>query len=165
MKGQRHLPLVAARGCGARFGDLAAFLSGTLDVGKMLDLARAFMAIRWDRLSTAHRPASTSTSEQPEEAWLALRLACLPWPLDDGRIIATEPAMVRRLISGDVASATQIALRRLRSAGIRPPLQAATADRRIAQLWAAALVFPIDSCSAQRAAAILDPTLKGPVHA
>jgi CRISPR-associated protein Csx17 len=165
MKGQRHLPLVAARGCGARFGDLAAFLSGTLDVGKICDLARAFMAIRWDRWSPAHRPASTSSNDQPEEAWLALRLACLPWPLEDGRNIPAEPAVIRRLMAGDIASATAIALRRLRAAGIRSPLQAATADPRIAQLWAAALVFPIDRGSAQRAAAILDPSLKGPVHA
>ncbi len=165
MKGQRHLPLVAARGCGARFGDLAAFLSGSLDVGKIFDLARAFMAIRWDRLSPAHRPANTSSNDQPEEAWLTLRLACLPWPLEDGRNIPAEPAVIRRLMAGDVASATAIALRRLRAAGIRSPLQAATADPRIAQLWAAALVFPIDHRTATRAAAILDPSLKGPVHA
>lgn len=165
MKGQRYLPLVAARGCGARFGDLAEFLSGSLDVGKIFDLARAFMAIRWDRLSPAHRPANTSSNDQPEEAWLALRLACLPWPLEDGRNIPAEPAVIRRLMAGDVASATAIALRRLRAAGIRSPLQAATADPRIAQLWAAALVFPIDHRTATRAAAILDPSLKGPVHA
>jgi CRISPR-associated protein Csx17 len=68
-------------------------------------------------------------------------------------------------MAGDIASATAIALRRLRAAGIRSPLQAATADPRIAQLWAAALVFPIDHRIATRAAAILDPSLKGPVHA
>lgn len=165
MKGQRHLPLVAARGCAARFGDLAEFLSGSLDVGKIFDLARAFMAIRWDRLSPVHYPANTSLNDQPEEAWLALRLACLPWPLEDGRNIPAEPAVIRRLMAGDVASATAIALRRLRAASIRPPLQAATAVPRIAQFWAAAFVFPIDRGSAQRAAAILDPSLKGPVHA
>ena len=165
MKGQRHLPLVAARGCAARFGDLAEFLSGSLDVGKIFDLARAFMAIRWDRLSPVHHPANTSMNDQPEEAWLALRLACLPWPLEDGRNIPAEPAVIRRLMAGDVASATAIAVRRLRAASIRPPLQAATAVPRIAQFWAAALVFPIDRSSAQRAAAILDPSLKGPVHA
>ena len=172
-KGQRHLPLVAARGCGAKFGDLAEFLSGSLDVQKIIDLARAFMAIRWDQCGSTLRVESQSrrgasrhnANDQPDEAWLALRLACLPWPLDDGRNIPTEPAIVRRLISGDVASATDIAIRRLRAAGIRPPLKAATADQHIAQLWAAALVFPIDRVSAQRAAAILDPSLKGPVHA
>jgi CRISPR-associated protein Csx17 len=165
MKGQRHLPLVAARGCAARFGDLAEFLSGSLDVGKIFDLARAFMAIRWDRWSPAHGPANPSSNDHPDEAWLALRLASLPWPLEDGRDIPAEPAVIRRLMAGDVASATAIALRRLRAASIRPPLQAATAVPRIAQFWAAALVFPIDRGSAQRAAAILDPSLKGPVHA
>lgn len=165
MKGLRQLPLVAARDCGARFGDLAAFLSGSLDVRKIFDLARAFMAIRWDRFSIVHRPANTSSTDQPDEAWLALRLACLPWPLEDGRKIPAESAVIRRLMAGDVASATAIALRRLRAAGIRSPLQAATADPLITQLWAATLVFPIDRGSAQRAAAILDPSLKGPIHA
>ncbi len=162
MKGQRRLPLVAARGCGARFGDLAAFLSGSLDVGKIFDLARAFMAIQWNRLLPEHRPAPASSTDQPDEAWLTLRLACLPWPLEDGRNIPSEPGIVRRLIAEDTASATDIALKRLRAVGIRTPLQAATADPLTAQLWAAALVFPIDRSSAQSAAALLDPSLKGP---
>ena len=165
MKGQRCLPLVAARGCGARFGDLAVLLSGAVDVGKAFDLARAFMAIRWDHWSSSNRPSAPASSDQPGEAWLALRLSCLPWPLEDGRKIPSEPAIIRRLLSGDVASATDIALHRLHAAGLRVPLQAATADPLTAQLWAAALVFPIDRSSAQRAAAILDPSVKGQVHA
>lgn len=165
MKGQRHLPIVAANGCSARLGDLAALLGGAIDLGKLLVLARAFMAIKWDQWSRDHCPSSARSSEQPEEAWLALRLACLPWPLTTGRNIPAEPGIVRRLLAGDSAGATGIAVTRLRSAGIRPPLQSGVTDAPTARLWAAALVFPIDRGSALRAAATLDPAMKGSIHA
>ncbi|MBI2190459.1 MAG: type I-U CRISPR-associated protein Csx17 [Planctomycetes bacterium] len=165
MKGQRHLPLMAARGCSARLSDLAAFVGGTLDFGKVLDLSRAFMAIKWDLWSLDHGPRAPRSPEQPEEAWLALRLACLPWPLASDKNIPAESGIVRRLISGDSAGAIGIAFARLRSAGIRPPLQAGYTDAQTARLWAAALVFPIDHGSALRAAATLDPAMKGPIHA
>jgi CRISPR-associated protein Csx17 len=164
MKGQRHLPLIAAKGCGARLSDLAAFLAGGIDVSKVLDLARAFMAIKWDCWALSHHPDRIHSSEQPEEAWLALRLACLPWPLD-GLSIPAEPGIVRRLLAGDSAGATGIALARLRSVGIRPPLQAGVTDVVTARRWAAALVFPINPGTALRAAATLDPTMKGSIHA
>jgi CRISPR-associated protein Csx17 len=165
MKGQRHLPLVAAKGCSARLSDLAAFVSGALDFGKVLDLSRAFMAIKWDLCLLDHSPRAPRSPDQPEEAWLALRLACLPWPLATGKNIPAEPGVVRRLLAGDGAGATGIALARLRSAGIRPPLQAGVTDGRTARLWAAALVFPIDRGSAVRAAATLNPAMKGSIHA
>lgn len=163
--GQRRLPVVAAFGCAARMGDLAAFTAGALDVDRIVNLARALMAVRWSQWSRSHLPASPAPKDQPPEAWMALRLCCLSSPLEDGRKIPSESAIVRRLRSGDVAGATDIALHRLHAAGLRVPLQAATADPQTAQLWAAALVFPIDRSLAQRAATILDPSLKGQVHA
>lgn len=165
MKGQRCLPLVAAPGCSARFSDLAAFLSGSLNASRILELARAFMAIDWRSFDWSDRPGFNASYDRPEEAWLALRLACLPFALPDGRKIPAEPGIVRRLLADDAVGATDIALHRLRAAGLRVPLQAATADSIASRLWAAALVFPISRSSAHRAAAILDPSLKGPVHA
>jgi CRISPR-associated protein Csx17 len=165
MEGQRRLHLVAAEGCGARLGDLAKFLGGAVDLRKVLDLARAFMAIQWRCWLSDLCPRATFALVQPDEAWLALRLACLPWPLGRDKNIPAEPGIVRRLRAGDGAGATGIALARLRSAGIRPPLQAGITDSSTARLWAAALVFPIDRGSALRAAAALDPSMKGPIHA
>jgi CRISPR-associated protein Csx17 len=164
-KGQRRLPIEAARGCAARLCDLAVFLGGAVDLGKVFDLARAFMAIKWDQWPPSHRLGAPRSSEEPEEAWLALRLACLPWPFNRDMNIPAEPGIVRRLLGGDAAGATGIALARLRSAGIRPPLQAGVADASTARLWAGALVFPIDHGGTRRAAAILDPAMKGPTHA
>ncbi len=163
-RGERRLPLVAATGCSARLDDLAFMLSGRIDLDKLMDLGRAFMAIKRDaRRWPGHRPAGNFSSEQPEEAWLALRLACLPWPLSKSVNIPTEPGIVRRLLAGDSAGAIGMALARLRSAGVRPPLQAGVTDLLTARLWAAALVFPIDRGSARRAAATLDPTTKGEI--
>ncbi len=164
-KAQRRLPLVAAEGCSARLSDLAAFLSATLDDFRLLDLARALMAIQWDKWSPEHRPKLGHSSDMPEEAWLAIRLSCLAWPLARDKNISAEPGIVRRLLAGDGAGATTLALARLRSAGIRPPLQAGITDDPTARLWAAALAFPIDRGSARRAAAILNPSMKGLTHA
>jgi CRISPR-associated protein Csx17 len=158
------LPLEAAKGCSAHLDDLAEFLAGTIDLGKVFDLARAFMAITWKDWRPEHFSNLHRSSDKPEEAWLALRLACLPWPLDS-RDIPAEPNVVPRLLAGDSAVAVSIALRRLRSAGIRPPLQAGATDAATARLWAAALVFPINHDSALRAAVTLDPAMKGPIHA
>jgi CRISPR-associated protein Csx17 len=68
-------------------------------------------------------------------------------------------------MSGDATRAIEIAKTRLQSAGIRPPLRTGVTDPATARLWAAALAFPIHRSVAQRAAAILDPSMKGSLHA
>jgi CRISPR-associated protein Csx17 len=45
--GARSLPLNAAFGCDARLSDLATLIDGEVDLGRVLTLARAFMAIDW----------------------------------------------------------------------------------------------------------------------
>jgi CRISPR-associated protein Csx17 len=165
MKGQRRSRLVAAHGCGARLDDLARFLSGSLDLDKMLGLARGFMAIKWDQWSRDHWLRTESSTEVPEEIWLAVRLACLPWPLTRDKDIPADPRIVRLLSGAEGSRAIEIARTRLRSVGIRPPLQAGVTDPASARLWAAALAFPITRGSALRAAAILDPSMKGLLHA
>lgn len=165
MKGQRRSRLVAAPGCGARLDDLAQFLSGALDLDKLLGLARAFMAIKWDQWSRDHCLRSRSSDELPEETWLAVRLANLPHKWINDQHIPADPRIVRLLMSGDATRAVEIARTRLRSVGIRPPLQAGVTDTASARLWAAALAFPIHRGSALRAAAILDPSMKGLLHA
>jgi len=161
MKGQRRLPLVATPGFGARLSDLAVLLVGSIDLERVLNLARAFMAVRWEVATPPIRASDLRRAELPPEPWLALRLACLPWPLPPDRIIHAEGSIVPRLLAGDSAGAVSLALARLRSAGIRPPLQGGVTDRYSGRLWAAALVFPIDRGAALQVAGVLDPTLKG----
>ena len=154
--GQRHLPLQAARACGADPADLGALIAGEVDLRRVSILARAFMAVRWD----LWKPVRTSVTPGPwpDEAWIALRLACLPWPLDEGRTIPVEDALIRRLMSGDGPSAVDIALRRLRAAGLRPPLRGAAVDSMTARLWGAALAFPISQYWARAMARSFEPT-------
>lgn len=162
---ERRLPLVAAPKCAATLPDLAEFLEGSLDTAKIHDLARAFMAVDWRQAAAAERPPHPRDGAVPEAPWLALRLACLPWPLGPDQAIPAEPGMLRRLSAGDGAAAVSIALRRLRACGIRPPLRACIVDPPAARRWAAALAFPIDHRSARGAAAVLDPKQKEPRNA
>ncbi len=168
MKGERRSRLVAATGCGARLDDLARFLTGSLDLDKLLGLARAFMAIKWYELKPEHIPRPKSSNDAPEEAWLAVRLANLPRKWINDQHIPAEPRILRLLMSGDATRALGIALARLQSAGVRPPLQTGVTDPASARLWAAALAFPIEQSTAQGIARRLDPRLKllkGSLHA
>lgn len=141
-RGNRTLPLVAARGAGARLDDLARFLTGDVDAERTASLGRALMAVAWETVSL--RPAQIrSRGHRPDEAWEALRLCALPFPVRD-RTVPTDPAIFRKLASGDVSGAVELALRRLRAAGFRPPLAAAVADSISARHWAAAFAFPIE---------------------
>jgi CRISPR-associated protein Csx17 len=156
--GERRLPLVAARGADATASDLATFILGEVDPDRTLQLARALMAVgarEWrESLRQLSRPASVTL---PDDAWIAIRLSMLPWPLPDGRTIPVDPAIHRRLVSGDAASAFDLARQRLRAAGINTTVRAAIVPPEVARRWAAALVFPISRRTASRFVARLDP--------
>jgi CRISPR-associated protein Csx17 len=149
--GSRTLPLVARHGAGASLGDLARFITGEVDVHRTVSLARALMALGWEdvRLTPERTPLH---ADHPDEAWEALRLCALPFPIKD-RTIAAEPAMFRRLAAGDVTGSVEVALRRLRSVGFRPPLVVAIADQAAARRWAGAFAFPISPTVADAMAA------------
>lgn len=142
-RGQRMLALCAAPGAGARADDLAAFLDGRVDVGRVVRLARALMAVQWRSTSMPRQNPIVGQSPALDEAWQALRLCGLPYKVADRRV-PVDLAMIRRLASGDAAGAVTIAIRRLSAAGFRPPLTTSTADIITARRWAAALAFPIE---------------------
>lgn len=156
-------PAVDAPWAYARPADLVAFLRGDLDDRRLLTLARALMALDWP---TA--PRSPSPAPVPEDNLLSplfglLRLALphadLPTlnlrhydPLARTTIersapalaVALDPAVLERLLAGDLSGAFRAAHDRLRIAGLRPHLHHAAArggpfPRRLA----AALLFPL----------------------
>lgn len=158
-RGDRRLPLEPGFALSASRHDLARLLAGEVDLDRCLALARALMAL--DVRQLERRPPRLQRApptDWPDDAWLAIRLACLPWPLPDGRKPGVDPAIVRRLQAGDLASALQLAQRRLRPAGIRTSLHAGSAAPGQARLYAAALAFPIDPGTAAQFAQRLDPT-------
>jgi CRISPR-associated protein Csx17 len=104
------------------------------------------MAVDWEHVRL-HRPHAHARDGRPDEGWVALRLCALPFSVHE-RTIATEPAMLRRLASGDAAGAVDLALERLCASGFRPPIAAAIADASTARRWAASFAFPIDTAVA-----------------
>ena len=77
--------------------------------------------------------------------------------LPNGTTVPCDPAILRRLASGDASTAVTLALRRLRAAGLRCSVRAAVATPPTARLWAAALAFPVHPHTTQRFARRLDP--------
>lgn len=159
--GERRLPLTPARRAAALPADLAALVAEEIDLDRTMALARALVALdrrAWQRKeATGHAPGAGGANSYPDDAWLAIRLALLPWPLADGRKIGADPAIVRRLASGDGAAAVQLALRRLRAVGIGAAVRVSAVTPGQARLWAAALVFPIDQPTAAAFVRRLDP--------
>ncbi|MDP2822168.1 MAG: type I-U CRISPR-associated protein Csx17 [Sulfuritalea sp.] len=158
-RGERRLPLVAAWKAAAHPADLAAWLVGEVDPDRTLALARALMAL--DGRAWAGNPLppqSPGAIRHPDDAWLVIRLALLPWPLPDGRRIGADPAIFRRLASGDAASAVELARRRLRAAGVSCAVRVAGVPPETARRWAAALAFPITQKTAMSFLHRLDPT-------
>lgn len=149
--GLRKLPLEAACRAGASLPDIAALLTGHLDIDRILAFSRTLMAVK--QKDWVVRPVDLPGHEDerwPDEGWMIIRLAMLPWPLNDGLNINTDPAVFRRLASGDAATAIELALRRLRSAGVKTSLRFGVVSPNTAHLWAAALAFPITKRSAQK---------------
>lgn len=157
-RGSRSLPLLGVGVFASRF-DLTRLLAGGVDVDSCLRLARALMAIDQEAWR-AERPCIqlAPPAEWPDDAWLALRVALLPQALRDGRAPRVDPAIFRRLKSGDVSGAVQVALRRLGAAGIACGFTTATTTPAQARLFAAALAFPVSRQTAQSFADRLDPT-------
>lgn len=159
-QGARHLPLEAGFGISASRHDLARLLAAEVDLDRTLALARTLMAL--DAHTCAHQPPRLQQSTRfdwPDEAWIAIRLALLPLPLTDGRHAGCDPAILRRLQAGDAATAIDIALRRLRAAGIPASIRAATTTPEVARRYAAALAFPISRATADLFANRLAPSL------
>lgn len=154
--GRRHLPLVAAPAVEASPADLAELLAGRVDLPRTVGLARALMALRWTTSLSPPFALPQGSEQSLDESWLAVRLACLPWPLDEHRTVPVDEAIVRRLRSGDAAAAIDLALRRLRAVGFRPPIRSGTVDVPTAQLWAASLAFPIGRTDVRRLAGRFD---------
>jgi CRISPR-associated protein Csx17 len=156
-KDRRRLPLVAASKAYASLTDLSALIAGEVDLDRTLTLARALMALDLRKWSADPQPpAMPQEHEWPDDAWSLLRLAMLPWPLEE-HDIPVDSAMFRRLATGDAGQAVVIATRRLRAAGIVPTIRGASVPSQTARRWAAAMAFPIAPFQAKQLLRRLDP--------
>jgi CRISPR-associated protein Csx17 len=158
MKGTRSFPLQASPKAPAHLADLAAWLAGKVDTDRTMALARALMALdgeQWSRHGGGL--VQPIPGPWPDDAWLVLRLAHQREPLPNGRIVPCDPAILRRLASGDAATAVSMAARRLQASGLRLGVRVASTSAATARLWAAALVFPIHHRVVARIVERLDP--------
>ena len=161
----RRLRLKAAPRASAGIPDLTKLLAGNVDLDRTLALGRALMALNRKTWARKYVPfEQPRTADWPDDAWLAIRLCTLPWPLETRSgfklDIGADPAIIRRLAGGDGASAVALALRRLSAAGVRCTVRAGTAPPDTARLWAAALAFPITQRTARQFLYRLDPNTK-----
>ena len=161
-QGRRHLLLKAAARANACITDLTELLAGNVDLDCTLAMGRALMALDRGAWAEQFIPIeSPRTSVWPDDAWMAIRLCTLPWPIETRSgsklDIGADPALVRRLIAGDATSSIELALRHLRIAGVRCTVRAGFVPHDKARLWAAALAFPITQGTAKKFLHRLNP--------
>jgi CRISPR-associated protein Csx17 len=129
--------------------DIASFLQGGLNHGKIMRLARAFMMLDLSALREAPRclqPPALSGAPV-DDAFTMIRFCLLPKHCVTGREwkIPLKAEIYRRLSSGDQPTAMRLAVQHLRAHGFVPPLQIAAGDPR---LLAASMAFSL-SCSSR----------------
>lgn len=147
----RHLPLAGAPRFCAHPADLAALIEGQVDLRKITRLARAFMAIDRRTLGTTRPIAAPASSAKPPPLYGLFRLATLPWPLRRGGAdipIRFDPAILTRLAAGDLRSAGELALRRMRASGLTPVLRRIAGEQALARRIAVSLAFSISPATA-----------------
>jgi CRISPR-associated protein Csx17 len=165
-KQSRHPAIIAGWGTEATLPDLAAWVAGEVDVAHCLSLARAFMALdwqRWDAKKHGYKHAGLGDA-RPPEAWMQLRLCALPWPIGE-RDIAMDPGILLRLEVGDLDGALHIAAHRLQAHGIRPLVKNVLGGGALARLWGSALAFPVSQATAATLIETLQPQNKELSHA
>ncbi len=156
MQGLEQLPLASVYS--ARLDDIAAFLSGGVDVGRIADLALPLSFVRYRRRPETDTPSKQRAPFDLPTAYAAMKLTLLPDVFSspefgEDRDIKMEPQMLAMLRAGRVNDAYQVAYRRLRASGLQPLLDnPSIADRsEQGRRLAAALLFPLE----QRAYTIL----------
>lgn len=143
----------------AAVADVARFIQGDVDDRRILDLARAFMALDGPSLPSPRSSRATDERPEPEPSWWLLRLALAGEAFEPIALPTFDPAILRRGAAGDGPGAVQIAARRLAGRGLRPVFAGTIASPELARRWTAALAFPLSAHAYQLAAGQLDPRL------
>ena len=148
MGGMDHPPLKSTYS--AQLSDIAVFLDGGVDFGRIADLVLPLSFVRYRPPSEHSNYQQTAPFDLPP-AYTALKLILLPSrfecsPFDADVDISVEPSMLAMLRAGRIGDAYRVACRRLRASGLRPLsddpgiADGSAQGRRVA----AALLFPLD---------------------
>lgn len=156
-----HLALIGHPKYCASPSDIVALLAGNIDLQKTMQLARALLAL--DRRSVGG-VAFESRANQLPPIYSLFRLVTLPWPLEvNGSTVPIryDSAIVTRLASGGTDSlrvAGEMAIRRLRAAGLTPVIRQIAGDEMLARRIAISLAFPISQRTATHLALSITKT-------
>ncbi|MFI5398997.1 MAG: type I-U CRISPR-associated protein Csx17 [Candidatus Binatia bacterium] len=138
----------------AGLDDLMLFLDGATRDTAILGLARAFMAIDWQKLGRQNY-AAAAWAARIDADYAIIRLAHAPDGVlcGDERVpVGLDPETSRRLVAGDLPRAAAVAIRRLRASGLRPVLHILTGDAARGRRLTASLAFPITADDLARCA-------------
>ena len=140
-----------------------AFLAGKVDDRRLEELLWGLVAI--DPRASVKLAFPRRQAESLPRLYALLKLLFLPDPpsaADQGSPLRLEPEIVPLLSRGDAPAACQIAVRRLRAAGLQPLPHTRTGHRNRDDQWldvrtivdarrlAAALLFPVSIADACR---------------
>ena len=140
--------------CPARLEDIARFIDARTDDRLIEAYLRGLMLIDWNKVAWKDIPWMDFGEKGdwqivPSAAWCLLKLCLLPHgiPAADGSQnsidVKLQPQIFRRVASGHLWEATQLAARRLTASGLRPAVEIIHGSPEIAARTAAALMFPI----------------------
>lgn len=123
--------------------DVAAFVEGRVDLGKMVDLLWGFVLLDWPAVGGEAITRSHSTSS-PGAAYELMKLCFSGCYVRDVEVPLVAE-IHRRASLGDSSTAVQLAVRRLRGSGLLPALDSVDLSRDLTKRTAAALLFPVES--------------------
>jgi CRISPR-associated protein Csx17 len=135
----------------AALGDVAAFIDHLTDDDRLAALLRGLAAVGWSR-DPASSHARSPEHPLPPAGFALLALThhrILPGDFADSgraieqRTLPATPGLLMRAGTGDLSTATRMAVRRLIGAGLVPIADACEEPRERARRCAAALLFPI----------------------
>ncbi|MDB4958291.1 MAG: hypothetical protein JWO36_5860 [Myxococcales bacterium] len=118
---------------------VAQFIDGQVDDARIARLARGLMSVNTtDDLP----PRSDPSFEHADAAHGVFRLLWLPERYELG-VPSDDPTALRLLMAGRIDAASQLAIKRLVTRGVRSKLRTVIGDARLARRLVAALAIPI----------------------
>jgi CRISPR-associated protein Csx17 len=137
---------------GADWEDIAAFLNHETDDSKILEIARALMALRWPRSYQFTRQQKQRPADGTKAVFGVLRISLaaqsISYRTSEGyseHLIRCNSRVFQRLATGDLSGAFSLAQRQLFNAGLRSKMPLAIGTAAFARRLTASLAFGINS--------------------
>ncbi len=133
--------------CSASLGDVAMFLRGETDNGRIESLVRGLILLDWTSAEvekTSDRIDRRQSEQPPDATFALLKLCHSAYPIGRGKVrVPLEPTIAHLLTAERLDDATRLAARRLLGSNLSPAIKVAARGGRSARRIAAALLFPL----------------------